>query len=160
MKLDADLYNAVIAFNISKSFDEFNITLDMIGWTIGEFSAKYYDAMHKYYSKSCDGILKKIFTKYLKWTGAESDVKRVFNRVISFAPNGKQYCTVLPVGIEIHRPELRIYYDNSRFVRVNYDLFDDIGAMHGIDIGYEFANSIMYELATENQNERKVDNAI
>lgn len=89
MKLDVDLYNAVIAFNTSKSFDEFNITLDMIGWTIGEFSTKYYDAMHKYYSTTYDSIVEKIFTECLNWTGIESDVKRVFNQVISFTPNGK-----------------------------------------------------------------------
>lgn len=142
--------NAIIAFNKSKTWDEFLVKLDLIGIALNELESKYIEIM----SMVDHPVLRKILEN-LKGNDSLISLKNVFNRCATEKFDGLAPVRIaLPANIEYDNsslsPSMKIYCDNDRYIAFNPDICDDMQALHGFDLAAEMANTVIYELAMEN----------
>ena len=147
--------NAVIAFNKAKTWDEFLVKLDLIGMSLRELEMKYYE-YYEMMSAIDNAILKKILEN-LKMNSKTISLEKVFSTcVTSSCSDDLHIHLALPVRVEYDNDninmchDMKVYYDEHRYVALNLDLLNDIHDMHGIDANAEMANTVIYELAMEN----------
>ena len=142
--------NAIIAFNKSKTWDEFLVKLDLIGIALNELESKYTEIL----SMIDNTILNKILDN-LKGNSSIISLKDIFNRYATEYFDGLAPVRIaLPANIEYENSglshDMKLYYDNDRFIAFNLDLCNAMQALHGLDMAAEMANTVIYELAMEN----------
>ena len=144
----AKVNDAVIAFNRSKTWDEFLVKIDLIGMSLNDIENKYCEIMN-----IVDNPVILKMMKVLKDDGNEFSLKKIFMKHLTSSSNKcSEIRVAIPANVEYDMTmhDVKIYFDDNRYVSFNLDVCLEINSMHEIDIYAEMAETMLFELSMEN----------